>query len=62
MNIDSTDRALLSALRDNSRTSFVDLAKETGVSEFVNWEHPTKINKVKMAVDTQIVRPAFLLA
>ena len=33
MNIDSTDRALLHALRDNSRTSFVDLAKTTGVSE-----------------------------
>ncbi len=33
MNIDSTDRALLNSLRNNSRMSFVDLAKEVGVSE-----------------------------
>ena len=33
MSIDSTDRALLNGLRDNSRTSFVELSKATGVSE-----------------------------
>ncbi len=33
MNIDSTDRALLNGLRENARTSFVELAKTTGVSE-----------------------------
>ncbi len=33
MNIDSTDRALLSELRENSRLSLVDLAKIVGVSE-----------------------------
>ncbi|DAC52028.1 MAG: hypothetical protein CL969_05755 [Euryarchaeota archaeon] len=33
MNIDSTDRALLNGLRDNSRTTIVELAKAAGVSE-----------------------------
>lgn len=33
MNIDATDRSLLAELRDNSRTTFVELAKSTGVSE-----------------------------
>ncbi len=31
--IDETDRAVLTALRDNSRQSFVELAKVVGVSE-----------------------------
>ena len=33
MNIDSTDRSLLSELRENSRIRLVDLAKAIGVSE-----------------------------
>jgi DNA-binding Lrp family transcriptional regulator len=32
-NIDETDRALLAALRQNSRSSFVDLSDSIGVSE-----------------------------
>lgn len=31
--VDATDRAILTALRENSRQSFVDLAKVIGVSE-----------------------------
>ncbi len=31
--VDATDRAILTALRENSRQSFVDLAKAIGVSE-----------------------------
>jgi len=31
--VDETDRAILTALRNNSRQSYVDLAKEVGVSE-----------------------------
>ena len=31
--VDETDRAILSALRDNSRQAFVELAKVVGVSE-----------------------------
>ncbi len=33
MTVDATDRALLNKLRENARTSYVDLAKEVGVSE-----------------------------
>ena len=33
MGIDTTDRAILSELRENSRASFVELAQTTGVSE-----------------------------
>ncbi|GIS44623.1 MAG: hypothetical protein Ct9H90mP16_16930 [Candidatus Poseidoniales archaeon] len=31
--VDETDRAILSALRENSRQAFVELAKIVGVSE-----------------------------
>ena len=39
--VDETDRAILSALRDNSRQAFVELAKVVGVSETVSYTHLT---------------------
>ena len=33
MTVDATDRALLNKLRDNARTSYVELARDVGVSE-----------------------------